>query len=109
MLMRRCKSQSWDAAGGGSSTPPFMRMMRAQFGPRHLLCTAAKNSQKPGKATPASGVKVGSVWSVVNRFLVAKETISLVAACLPHLTKLVSISSKEQRGVASQETKPQIG
>lgn len=59
--------------------------------------------------TPQIGVKVGSVLSVVNRFLVAKETISLVAACLPHLTKLVSISSKEQCAVASQEIKTQLG
>lgn len=52
---------------------------------------------------------MGSARSVVNRFLVAKETISLVAACLPHLTKLVSISSKEQCVVALQERKTQIG
>lgn len=40
-------------------------------------------------------------------FLVAKETISLVAACLPHLAELVSLSSKEQRAVASEGIKPQ--
>lgn len=64
------KSQSLDAASVRSSTLPFMKMMRAQFGPQPLLCAAAKTSQEPGTATPASGVKVRSV---VNSSLLLRK------------------------------------
>lgn len=75
---------------------------RAQFGPLTPDLYSCKEQLENREAeTPQIGVKVGSALSVVNRFPVAKETISLVAACLPHLTKLVSISSKEQCVVAS--------
>lgn len=84
--------------------------VRAKFGPLTSdLYSCEEQPENRETETPQIGVKVGSALSVVNRFLVAKETISLVAACLPHFTKLVSISSKEQCVVASQEIKTQIG